>query len=126
MTAWTWNFGDLTIIGPGTDDSPTHVYNDPGDYTVIVTAGDGTDSNTFTFTNMVHVERRICTVPDFQNKWRFPRGSDPGAQALWTGANFTTTVLPNPDTQGGTGGGGNYGIPDADPHRRHDRPATRL
>ena len=43
MTEWTWDFGDGTIIGPGTDDSPTHVYNDPGDYTVIVTAGDGTD-----------------------------------------------------------------------------------
>ena len=72
VTEWTWDFGDGRSIGPGTDDSPTHVYNDPGDYTVIVTAGDGTDSNTFTFTNMVHVERRICTVPDFQNTWAYP------------------------------------------------------
>jgi PKD repeat protein len=101
VTQWTWDFGDGTIIGPGTDDSPTHVYADPGDYTVIVTAGDGTDSNTFTYANMVHVERRICTVPDFQNKWRFPHNSgDPGAQALWTQAGFTTTVTTLPNNTG--------------------------
>ena len=29
VTEWTWDFGDGTVVGPGTDDSPTHVYNDP-------------------------------------------------------------------------------------------------
>ena len=103
-TEWTWDFGDGTpVLGPGTDDSPTHVYNDPGDYTVIVTAGDGTDSNVFTFTNMVHVDRRICTVPDFQNTWAYPHNSgDPGAQARWADNEFTTTVTINPDKQGST------------------------
>ena len=103
VTEWTWDFGDLTVIGPGTDDSPTHVYNNPGDYTVIVTADDGTDSNTFTFTNMVHVERQICTVPDFQNTWAYPHvPGDPGAQARWADNEFTTTVTILPDKQGST------------------------
>jgi PKD repeat protein len=103
VTEWTWDFGDLTVIGPGTDDAPTHVYNDPGDYTVTVTAGDGTDSNTFTYTNIVHVDRRICTVPDFQQTWAYPHNSgDPGAQARWANNEFTTTVTILPDKQGNT------------------------
>jgi PKD repeat protein len=102
VTEWTWDFGDGTVIGPGADDSPNNVYDDPGDYTVVVTAGDGTDSNTFTFTNMVHVERRICTVPDFQNTWAYPHNSDPGAQARWADNEFTTTVTIDPDKQGST------------------------
>jgi PKD repeat protein len=103
VTEWTWDFGDTTVIGPGTDDSPSHVYNDPGDYTVIVTASDGTDTNVFTFTNLVHVERRICTVPDFQNTWAYPHNSgDPGAQARWADNEFTTTVTILPDRQGST------------------------
>ena len=103
VTEWTWDFGDGTIIGPGTDDGPTHVYNDPGDFTVIVTAGDGIDSNPFTYTNMVHVDRRICTVPDFQNTWAYPHNSgDRGAQARWADNEFTTTVTISPDRQGST------------------------
>ena len=104
VTEWTWDFGDGTaLLGPGTDDSPTHVYNDPGDYTVIVIASDGTDDNTFTYTNLVHVDRRICTVPDFQNTWAYPHNSgDPGAQARWVDNEFTTTVTILPDRQGST------------------------
>ena len=52
---------------------------------------------------MVHVERRICTVPDFQNTWAFPHNSgDPGAQARWADNEFTTTVTILPDKQGST------------------------
>jgi PKD repeat protein len=104
VTEWTWDFGDGTaVFGPGTDDGPTHVYDNPGDYTVIVTASDGTDTNTFTFTNLVHVDRKICTVPDFQNTWAYPHISgDAGAQARWADNEFTTTVTINPDKQGST------------------------
>lgn len=110
VTEWTWDFGDGTaVLGPGADDSPTHVYNDPGDYTVVVTASDGTDSNDFTFTNLVHVDRRICTVPDFQNTWARPHNSgDPGAQSRWVDNEFTTTVTILPDKQGDPNG--NYKI----------------
>ena len=114
-----------TVIGPGTDDSPTHVYNDPGDYTVIVTADDGTDSNTFTFTNIVHVERRICTVPDFQNTWAYPHDpGDPGAQARWADNEFTTTVTILPDKQGNTTN--NYKIKSQTLTGGTDRPNSRL
>ena len=40
-------------------------------------------------------------MPDFQNKWRFPHNSgDPGAQALWAQADFTTTVTTLPNDNG--------------------------
>ena len=109
VTTYAWDFGDGDTIPAGTDDSPTHVYDDPGDYTVTLIVSDGTVDNTLVKTAYIHVDRRICTVPDFQNKWRFAHPSgDPGAQALWAAAGFTTTLTTLPNNSGQPGS--NYRI----------------
>ena len=40
-TAWLWSFGDGNT---STDQSPIHTYTAPGNYTVGLTVGNGTDS----------------------------------------------------------------------------------
>ena len=44
---YSWNFGDMSI---GSDESPTHIYKNTGDYIVDLTASSGARSNTKTVT----------------------------------------------------------------------------
>jgi PKD repeat protein len=101
--SWVWDFGDGTVLPPGTDLTPQHEYAE-GDWTVTLTVTDVDGlSNPTTKVLYIHVEHRICTVPDFQNTWAYPHISgDPGAQARWADNDFTTTVTILPDRQGGT------------------------
>jgi serine protease len=41
-STWAWSFGDGTS---GTGVQPSHSYSSPGNYTVILTVGDGTDTD---------------------------------------------------------------------------------
>ncbi len=106
---WDWDFGDGVSTGPGTDSSPTHVYANEGIYDVSLTVTDAIGgSNTLLKAQFINVEHRVCTVPDFQNKWRFAQGQDPGAQAIWAAAGFTTAVNTLPNDRGQPGS--NYKI----------------
>lgn len=51
-TSWLWSFGDGTT---STLQHPTHVYTNPGTYTVMLTAYNLPDSSTFTQTSYVTV-----------------------------------------------------------------------
>lgn len=62
-TAWLWNFGDGTN---GTDKNPNHVYTQPGDYTVLLTAIRGDDRSTEIRYQYIHVDPAgKPPVPDF-------------------------------------------------------------
>jgi len=62
-TGWLWNFGDGTN---GTDKNPNHVYTQPGDYTVLLTAIRGDDRSTEIRYNYIHVDPAgKPPVPDF-------------------------------------------------------------
>jgi PKD repeat protein len=44
-TSWLWDFGDT---GTGTQQNPTHLYTDPGLYTVTLSVGNGVSSDVMT------------------------------------------------------------------------------
>ncbi len=51
-TSWTWDFGD----GNGsTMENPTHVYSTPGFYTVTLTSGNASSSNSVSKNNLIEV-----------------------------------------------------------------------
>lgn len=52
VTSWSWDFGDG---GTSTEQNPSHVYTAAGDYTVILTVSDGTNSSTETKSNYITV-----------------------------------------------------------------------
>lgn len=52
ITGWSWNFGDS---GTSTQQTPSHIYNNAGDYTVVLTVSGPGGSNTKTQTNYIHV-----------------------------------------------------------------------
>lgn len=51
-TTWSWNFGDGNT---STIQNPQHIYTALGDYTVSLTVGDGSGTNTKTRTNYITV-----------------------------------------------------------------------
>jgi hypothetical protein len=51
-TTWDWNFGDGTTA---VDQAPSHVYANPGTYTVTLTVTNAAGSNTSTLTNYITV-----------------------------------------------------------------------
>lgn len=53
ISSWNWNFGDGQT---STMQNPSHIYQSGGDYTVSLTVGDGTETNTTTYENYIHVE----------------------------------------------------------------------
>lgn len=61
--SWAWTFGDGASSG---EQNPTHSYNAIGDYTVTLTAGDPSDTETKT--NYISVQP---VVPDFSGTPRF-------------------------------------------------------
>ncbi len=52
ITSWYWDFGDGTT---STAQNPSHTYTSAGNYTVSLTIGNGTDSDTETKTNYISV-----------------------------------------------------------------------
>ena len=52
VTSWSWNFGDGST---STLQNPTHVYNAAGTYTVSLTVGNGSTTNTETKTGYITV-----------------------------------------------------------------------
>jgi len=52
ITGWSWNFGDS---GTSTQQTASHIYNNAGDYTVVLTVSGPGGSNTKTQTNYIHV-----------------------------------------------------------------------
>ena len=53
ITSWSWVFGDGQT---STDQNPSHVYQNGGDYTVSLTVSDGTSANTETKVEYIYVE----------------------------------------------------------------------
>jgi PKD repeat protein len=53
ITSWNWDFGDGQT---SSSQSPSHIYQSGGDYTVTLTVGDGTNSNTEVKQSYIHVE----------------------------------------------------------------------
>ncbi len=60
-TSWSWNFGDG---GTSTLQNPSHIYSAAGQYTVSLTATNGTGPNTATKTNYITVSA-AAPVADF-------------------------------------------------------------
>lgn len=53
FTAWEWNFGDGSVHS--TEQNPSHTYNSAGNYTVTLTAYDGSYSDSETKENYIRV-----------------------------------------------------------------------
>ncbi|MEE1574478.1 MAG: PKD domain-containing protein, partial [Candidatus Neomarinimicrobiota bacterium] len=51
-TSWSWDFGDGN---PSTVQHPTHIFENPGSYTVTLTVSDGTDSDSETKTDYIEI-----------------------------------------------------------------------
>jgi PKD repeat protein len=71
-TSWDWNFGDT---GTSTAQNPNHTYNDPGNYTVTLTATNAVGSDVETKTNYITVsdpgsgQWNVITYDDFEGGW---------------------------------------------------------
>jgi PKD repeat protein len=96
-TAWNWTFG--TGQGTGTGQTPSHVYNTAGTYTVslTVTYPSPTGPLTATKTGYITVSVGNCTVPSL-NGTKFN-----DAQAKYSGSpyNFTGVVIRGPGAPNG-------------------------
>ena len=64
-TSWVWDFGDG---GTSMDQNPTHLYSNPGNYTVTFTATNSAGGNTTTFpitivsTSMIQTSQTVVTL----------------------------------------------------------------
>ena len=59
IASWQWDFGDG---GTSNEENPTHVYTNPGTYTVKLTVSDGTLSNSIEKSNLITVAE-VVTGP---------------------------------------------------------------
>jgi PKD repeat protein len=95
---YNWNFGDA---GTSTSTNPSHTYNTPGTYTVILTATLGTCTNADTIVNMITVSptptasftaNTVCvgTATAFNNT------SVGGTTYAWDFGDLGTSALQNP------------------------------
>ena len=107
-TNWQWDFtNNGTFDASGQTVTTTYQVAGSYDVRLRVTDSAGTTHEVIKVAYII-VSKRICIVPDFANVWRFPQGNDPGSQARWNAAGFTTTVQFLPPTQGPANG--NYRI----------------
>jgi PKD repeat protein len=69
-TSWSWDFGDG---GTSTEQNPSYVYEDPGTYTVSLTATNAYGSDTEIKTAYINVtepgEWTVITYDDFESGW---------------------------------------------------------
>jgi PKD repeat protein len=88
-TAWSWDFGDDATSSAR--DPGVHQYTTAGTYVVTLTVSNLCASSTTTPGTTIFVSSAspaLCTVPGFvTNQTRIN-----GAQDIWDGAGFTTTV----------------------------------
>ena len=68
ITSWSWNFGDG---GTSTEQSPSHVYEDVGDYTVSLTVIGPGGSDTITKSNYIRVVRTAYVSLSFWRRTAF-------------------------------------------------------
>jgi PKD repeat protein len=94
-TAWLWDFG--AGQGTGTGQTPSHVYNTAGVYTVslTVTYPSPTGPITETKTGYITVSVGNCTVPQLVGQ----KFAD--AQGVFNAAGFTGVVIRGPGAPGG-------------------------
>ncbi|MCB0307660.1 MAG: PKD domain-containing protein, partial [Calditrichaeota bacterium] len=59
IASWQWDFGDG---GTSNEENPTHVYTNPGTYTVKLTVSDGTLSDSIEKSNLITVTE-VVTGP---------------------------------------------------------------
>jgi len=78
VDSWSWNFGDGTS---STHSNPTHVYADPGVYTVSLTVSGPTGTNTDTQVDLIHVEGAPAPVANFGASPK--NGTAPLAVSFW-------------------------------------------
>jgi len=84
-SSWDWDFGDG---GTSTEQNPSHVYNEPGDYTVTLTATNNCGSDVETKVDYIHVDTCYAPVADFS-------GSPTSGEAPLT-VTFTDLSTNNP------------------------------
>lgn len=65
-SGWTWTFNGGSPAS-STTQNPTITYNTPGTYTVVLTATDGTNSNTLTQTNYITVLPSATSLPFYES-----------------------------------------------------------
>ena len=61
-TGWAWNFGDTTN-NTSTSQNPQHTYNNPGTYTITLTATNSGGSDSLTRTNYISVNSAPVSPP---------------------------------------------------------------
>ncbi|TJY65521.1 PKD domain-containing protein [Sphingobacterium alkalisoli] len=100
--SWNWNFGDGNT---STEQNPTHIYEQPGTYAVVLTITGGACSKTITKTNYIQV---IGPDVDFSTDITEGCGpltvaftnntiaSSPSIRWVWDFGDGTTSTLQNP------------------------------
>lgn len=78
-SSWLWNFGDGAT---STEQHPTHIYREPGAFTVSLAATNSSGTNTKTNTNYISVQ--VCSIP--VRIQRTPLTSYSTIQAAYDGA----------------------------------------
>ncbi|MEW6486270.1 MAG: PKD domain-containing protein, partial [Pseudomonadota bacterium] len=94
-TSWSWTFGDG---GTSTQQNPSHTYNDPGTYTVSLTATNAYGSDTETKVDYITVQVPSAPTADFT--------ASPTSGTAPLSVNFTDTSTGNPTSWSWTFGDG--------------------